>query len=113
MKKCIAVAAFVTLCLAAQETLPIFKSNRLRVAQFLADPSASSVIPTSQQRSRREFYVQREVEQQFGIFNISFQVDVVLVNDIEKPFYDKAYPSQQSGQPEFNINLELMQNALR
>lgn len=40
------------------------------------------------------------------------------MSDIEKPFYDKAYPSQKFTpeaieNPDFQMNAELMQNAFR
>jgi len=42
----------------------------------------------------KEFYIQREMDEQFGQFNISLQIDLVWVSDTVKPTFDEPYPPQ-------------------
>ncbi|TNV83585.1 hypothetical protein FGO68_gene14400 [Halteria grandinella] len=119
MKSLLALLSATTLLVSCQESiLPIFKSNRLRVAEYLPEKGSSGGLPSASSLAKKEFFIQKEVEQQFGHFNISFQVDIVLISNIEKPYYDKAYPAQSFSQEalenlDYKMNAELMQNSFR
>jgi hypothetical protein len=94
MKSLLALLSTTSLLVVScqESILPIFKSNRLRVGEYLPEKGSSSGLPSASSLAKKEFFIQKEVDQQFGHFNISFQVDIVLMSNIEKPYYDKAYP---------------------
>ncbi len=42
--------------------------------------------------SKKEFYIQKELDKYFSLFNISLNVDIVNINHIVKNTYEEPYP---------------------
>ena len=92
MKCFIAGLLLTTLAIAHEEShqahvnakIPQFRSNKLR---------ASDYLQTKPDKTKgKEFFIQSELDEEFGAFNISLTVDLIWVNAVEKPRYATAYP---------------------
>lgn len=86
---------------------PIFQdldSFRLEWQNYLEDSS-------------KEFYLQKELEKDFSILNFTFNVDIVLINNITKPVYNEIYPIQKQKPDEeaedYRMNYDFLVNTLR
>ena len=66
--------------------IPQFRSNKLRASEFLTAKKPDNL------KWEKEFYIQNEFDAEFGSFNVSLSVDIIWVNDQEKPRYSTDYP---------------------